>query len=63
MSNGRQMAGSPDVGAYIRKAIGLHQAGHLPAAEQMYREILKVQPHNYDALHLLGVLLHQKGRV
>jgi protein O-GlcNAc transferase len=61
MSSGRQMAGSPDVGAYIRQAIGLHQAGHLPAAEQMYREILKVQPHNYDALHLLGVLLHQNG--
>ncbi|WP_052128851.1 tetratricopeptide repeat protein [Neosynechococcus sphagnicola] len=43
--------------------IGLryHQSGQLQQAEQMYRQVLQVQPQHPDALHLLGVLAHQLG--
>jgi predicted O-linked N-acetylglucosamine transferase (SPINDLY family) len=38
-----------------------HQAGHLSEAEEMYRQILGTQPNHCDALHLLGVIHHQRG--
>jgi hypothetical protein len=34
----------------------LHQGGWLDQAEALYREILKVSPGHFDALHLLGVI-------
>jgi protein O-GlcNAc transferase len=43
-------------------AIQHHQAGRLPAAEQIYRQILAVQPNHADALHLLGVIASQTGK-
>jgi tetratricopeptide (TPR) repeat protein len=43
-------------------AIEHHQAGRLQAAEQIYRQILAVQPNHADAWHLLGFLAHQVGR-
>jgi tetratricopeptide (TPR) repeat protein len=39
-----------------------HQAGRLPQAEQLYRQILQADPQHVGALHLLGVLAHQVGR-
>jgi tetratricopeptide (TPR) repeat protein len=42
-------------------AIQHHQAGRWQAAEQIYRQILAVEPNQPDALHLLGVLAHQAG--
>ncbi len=30
-------------------------------AEKIYRQLLKVQPHHFDSLHLLGVIYHQRG--
>lgn len=43
-------------------ALRHHQAGRLPEAEQIYREILAVQPGHAEALHLLGVIAYQVGR-
>jgi len=43
-------------------AVGYHQAGQLEAAEQLYREILRTNPHHAGALHLLGVMAYQCGR-
>jgi len=40
----------------------LHAAGKLEEAEQVYRDVLRGQPRNAAALHLLGVLLYQAGR-
>jgi len=40
-----------------------HQSGRLPQAEQIYRQILDVQPQNADAAHLLGALALQTGRL
>jgi tetratricopeptide (TPR) repeat protein len=39
-----------------------HQkAGRLDAAEQLFRQILVVDPHHADSLHLLGVIAHKNG--
>lgn len=47
----------------IRTAVRLHQAGQHGEAEAMYRDVLAVEPDNFDALHLLGVLAYQTGRL
>ena len=43
-------------------AIQHHQAGRLAEAEQIYRQILAVEPNQADAWHLLGVIAHQVGQ-
>jgi len=46
----------------MQLAIRNHQAGKLPEAETVYRQVLVQQPNNVDALHLLGVIAGQTGR-
>src|SRR5439155_10022923 len=46
----------------LEMAIRFHSAGQLQQAEQIYRQILALQPDNPDALHLLGVIAHQVGK-
>ena len=43
-------------------AIQHHQAGRLQPAEQIYRQILAVEPNHADAWHLLGVIARQVGK-
>ncbi len=43
-------------------AIRHHKANRLHEAEIVYRDILKLDPGNAEALHLLGVLMQQRGR-
>ncbi len=43
-------------------AVRLHQAGNLDGAEVDYRRVLGVDPGHADALNLLGVIDHQRGR-
>ena len=50
------------VAAQIQLALQHHQAGRLQQAEQIYRQVLKTDPENADANHLLGVIAHQVGR-
>lgn len=40
----------------------LQQQGQLAQAENIFRQILAQQPNQPDALHLLGLLMHQRGR-
>lgn len=47
----------------ISAATRYHQAGQYAKAEAMYRDVLAAEPDNFDALHLLGVLAHQVGRL
>ena len=42
-------------------AIQHHQGGRLDAAEQIYRLILQAEPNHADAIHLLGLIAHQRG--
>ena len=44
----------------IEIALGHHAAGRLAEAEALYRQVLQVQPEHGDALHLLGVIAHQR---
>ena len=48
--------------ALLDRAIGQHQAGQLTEAERLYADILKTDPDDFDARHLLGVIRHQQGR-
>jgi predicted O-linked N-acetylglucosamine transferase (SPINDLY family) len=45
----------------LTAAVQLHQAGDLARAEQIYRQILQVNPAEANALHLLGLLTQQQG--
>src|SRR5437867_1447783 len=47
----------------IDTAVQHHHAGRLTEAEALYRRILADDPHHLDALHLLGVVHIQKGRL
>jgi tetratricopeptide (TPR) repeat protein len=46
----------------LQQAVALHQQGRLDEAERLYQGILAGAPANFDALHLLGVLMKQRGR-
>jgi predicted O-linked N-acetylglucosamine transferase (SPINDLY family) len=52
------MTDSADV---LSIAIQHHQAGRLPQAEALYRQILEADPAHADALHLFGVIALQRG--
>jgi protein O-GlcNAc transferase len=45
----------------VEIALEQHRAGHYKRAEHLYLEILRQDPGNVDAIHLLGVLAHQGG--
>ena len=52
---------STELTTEIKRAVRLQQAGDLACAEALYRQVLEAEPDNPDALHLMGVLYHQKG--
>jgi len=43
-------------------ALQLHRSGRFAEAESVYRERLESQPHDIDALNLLGALVYQQQR-
>src|SRR5437879_6330041 len=45
----------------LQRALVDHQSGRAAEAEAAYRAVLAGDPNNPDALHLLGVLMTQKG--
>ena len=47
--------------AALEQAISLHEAGQLDKAEAAYRAILHASPRHPEALHLAGVIQHQRG--
>ena len=46
----------------IGTAVAHHQAGRLAEAENIYQQILQIDPRHADALHLSGVVAMQTGR-
>ncbi len=49
------------MGDDLQKALQHHRAGRLDQAAQFYERILAREPQHPDALHLLGVVAHQRG--
>lgn len=47
--------------AMVRIAAERHRAGRFGEAEQLYRAVLEARPADAETVHLLGVLLLQKG--
>jgi predicted TPR repeat methyltransferase len=45
----------------LQLALKMHKDRQLPGAEKCYRTVLQVEPDNSNALHYLGVLLHQSA--
>jgi Tfp pilus assembly protein PilF len=45
----------------LAAAVRHHEAGRLEEAAALYRQVLDREPANPDALHLLGVITHQRG--
>src|SRR3954469_5362591 len=52
----------PTLDEILQTAVAHHQAGRYPQAEQLYRQILTVQPNEPTTLQLLGVLAHHVGQ-
>ena len=59
---GPKAAPPVDLDGLCANALRLHQQGQLAEAERGYRQVLDLDPHHADSLHLLGVLAHQVGR-
>ncbi len=51
-----------DPGFLFAMAKNHHQTGHLDQAEDIYRQILALDPKHAGSLHLLGLIKHQRGR-
>lgn len=47
----------------LQKAIQYHKSGQFQKAEYQYKRILKTDPNQPDALHLLGVMAYQTGNL
>lgn len=47
----------------LTDALNLHRQGRLREAEKLYTRVLKAQPGNFDALHLLGLAKAQSGQM
>ena len=47
----------------FRQGLAHHQQGNLVEAERHYDAALKSQPDHFEALHMLGVIALQKGRL
>lgn len=45
----------------LERAVAHHRRGELQAADELYREVLRIDPHQPDALHLLGLLAQHRG--
>ena len=52
----------PSTNQLLQLALQNHDAGRIPDAERLYRQILAKEPNHPDALHLLGVLGAQIGQ-
>jgi tetratricopeptide (TPR) repeat protein len=46
----------------LREALHRHQQGRLAEAEQIYLQVLAIEPGHPDGLHLLGMVAFQTGR-
>jgi protein O-GlcNAc transferase len=56
-------ARNDDTQISMAKGVGLQQEGRLDEAAKIYQEVLARSPHDFDAMHLLGLVALQQGRL
>jgi tetratricopeptide (TPR) repeat protein len=61
--NDRLQPWQPNNSRLLRRALRAHDEADFAKAERLYNAILKRQPDNFDALHGLGRLQYQRGRL
>jgi protein O-GlcNAc transferase len=59
----KQTRGASSSQETLQRAVALHRQGHLERASALYQEVLRGDPNNADALHLLGLTADQQGRL
>ena len=47
----------------FNRAVEAHRSGRISEAESLYREIIASDPRSFDALHLLGIVCSETGKV
>ena len=47
----------------LYQALNAQRSGNLTQADRLYRAVLAIEPRNFDANHLIGVMRFQQGRV
>ncbi len=52
---------APSVASLFEDSLRHHRAGRLVDAQAGYRQVLSRDSNHADALHLLGIALHQAG--
>src|SRR5690348_6548816 len=62
-SRRRESAQISGLSRTFRDGLAHHRAGRLDRAEALYREVLAGNPEHADALHLLGVVAFQCGKI
>lgn len=53
----------PNISRLLRRALRAHQAGEPAKAERLYNALLQRDPDSFDALHGLGQINYQRGRL
>lgn len=52
---------SDPIQSLLQQAITHHQQGRLQIAEDAYAQVLQINPRQFDALHLIGLIAKQRG--
>jgi tetratricopeptide (TPR) repeat protein len=55
--------GATSIDALFATAVQHHQSGRLARAEELYRQILAINPNHVDSLHFLGLNAYRVGRI
>ncbi|HEV7817066.1 MAG TPA: tetratricopeptide repeat protein, partial [Janthinobacterium sp.] len=58
-----EAASSSDAMLKLERALALHRQGEVCQAGALYRDILMLEPDNFNALHLLGAFALQSGDI
>ncbi|MDY6839505.1 MAG: sulfotransferase [Thermodesulfobacteriota bacterium] len=57
----RRISQNQTIDSKMKEATEKYQRGELENAENIYKEILQIDPRHADALHQLGLIAHDKG--
>ena len=59
--NGDAAPAAPPIEQLFARAVSCHQAGRLPQAEELFRNVLAADPNHVGSLHHLGIIALQTG--